>query len=320
MRKRPLPPLQALRGFDSAARHGSFTKAAEELFVTQGAVSRQVRQLEEHYGTPLFTRFTRRIELTPAGAELAAVVSAVFDELGEVSSRIGEHTKREPLTIMVLPTFASAWLMPRLHLFTEEHGDIEVRLHTSIDPVAFVAGGPDVAIRVGRVPGWHYDAAMPRIELTMVERWDGVHVDVLFPDRLVPVCLPALLPDGPLAPEALARLPLIHVTSRAHAWPDWLKAKGVTPPPADREHAEVGHFFMAIQAARQGRGVALVPDITVADDLASGVLMEASTADVLSAGHYCLLVRDTALTRPTVATFRAWLASQVRRDVDAALA
>lgn len=312
MLKRPLPPLQALRGFESAARHGSFTKAAEELFLTQGAVSRQVRQLEEFYGTALFVRFTRRIELTEAGIELAEVVGDLFDRLSEVSGRIARGRQREALTIMVLPTFASAWLMPRLHLFTERHPDIEVRLHTSIDPVAFSASGPDVAIRVGRVPGWHYDSRMPRIELTMVERWDGVHVDVLFPDRVIPVCLPALRGEEMLSAAALADLPLIQVTSRANAWPDWFKAHGAQAP--ERYRAEVGHFFMAIEAARQGRGVAMVPDITVAQDLGNGLLVEASPTSVLSAGHYCLLVRDTALERPTVKTFRQWLISQVREE------
>ena len=310
MLKRPLPPLQALRGFESAARHLSFTKAAEELFLTQGAVSRQVHQLEDHYGTPMFARFTRRIELTDAGAELAAIVANIFEQLSEAASQIERRKQLEPLTIMVLPTFGSAWLMPRLHMFTERHVDIEVRLHTSIDPVAFTSAGPDVAIRVGRVPGWHYDSLMPRIELTMVEQWDGIYIDVLFPDRIIPVCLPELRGDAMLTPDKLAAMPLIQTTSRVHAWPDWFRAHGVAPPPSYR--AQVGHFFMAIQAARQGRGVALVPDITVAPELENGTLVEACVSTVLSAGHYCLLARDTALDRQTVQTFRRWLIAQVR--------
>lgn len=308
MPKRIVPPLPALRGFEAAARRLSFTKAADELGVTQGAISRQVRLLEEHLDTPLFRRFTRRIELTDAGEELYAVVSDLFERLSSVTTRIQRRTEVDFLTVSVLPTVASAWLMPRLHLFTERFPSIEVRLHTSIDPVTFGTNGPDVAIRVGRIPGWHYDRRQPRIDLEMAENWRGLHIDPLFPDKLVAVCKPELLGGRhSLTPAEIASLPLIHTTSRRFAWPDWLRAHGASPPGEDAPRIELGHFFMSVQAARQGRGVALVPDIVAQNEIDAGTLVVPFHSEIESAGHYCLLVPDGDLEKTKIVDFRRWL-------------
>jgi len=308
MQKRTVLPLSAFRGFDVAARRLSFTKAADELGVTQGAVSRQVRLLEEHLDTPLFRRFTRRIELTDAGEELHSVVSDLFERLSSVTTRIRRRTETDVLTVSVLPTVASAWLMPRLHLFTERFPSIEVRLHTSIDPVIFGMNGPDVAIRVGRIPGWHYERRQPRVDLEMAANWRGIHIDPLFPDRLVPVCRAELLGcRQTLTPEEIAQLPLIHTTSRRFAWPDWLRAHGISPPDEDAPRIELGHFFMSLQAARQGRGVALVPDLVVQNEIDGGNLIVPFRSGIESAGHYCLLVPDGDLEKTKVVDFRRWL-------------
>ena len=312
MTKRPLPPLSALHGFDAAARHLSFTKAADELFVTQGAISRQIRQLEEQLGVPLFRRFTRRIELTDAGEEFHSVVAGVLDQLSNVTQRIKRRQDIDILTVSVLPSFASAWLMPRLYLFTEKHPRIEVRLHTSIDPVVFGSSGPDVAIRVGRVPGKHYDRNQPRVELEMIENWRGIHIDELLPDRLVAICTPRLVEErGKLTPREIAELPLIHTTSRRFAWPDWLQAHGVSRGTRSENSLELGHFFMSIQAAGQGRGVAIVPDIIANEDLEMGRLAVAYESDVNSAGDYCLLIPDNDLDHPPVKCFREWLLEEI---------
>jgi LysR family transcriptional regulator, glycine cleavage system transcriptional activator len=308
MKKRRLPPLGTLQGFEASARLLSFTKAAEELYVTQGAISRQVRELEEHLKVSLFDRYTRKIELTDAGRELYAVVGDLFERLSAVTVRIQRRSKQEFLTVSVLPTFASAWLMPRLHLFTESYPNIEVRLHTSIDPVEFRSNGPDVAVRVGRIPGWHYDRKMPRIDLEMTENWRGIHVDALFADRLVPVCSSKLVADDRfLTPEEMTAYPLIHNTTRRFAWPDWLRAHDVSPPPDKAETVEFGHFFMCVQAARQGRGIALIPDIIAQEEIDAGTLRVPFNADIDSAGHYCLLVPDGNLERSTIRAFREWI-------------
>ncbi len=312
MKKRLLPPLSALHGFEASARHLSFTKAAEELYVTQGAISRQVRQLEDFLGVALFERYTRRIELTDAGEEFHTVVSDVLDQLSNVARRVRRRNETDILTVSVLPSFASAWLMPRLYLFTEKHPSIEVRLHTSIDPVSFGSSGPDVAIRVGRVPGKHYERNQPRIELEMADSWRGIHIDELLPDRLVTVCSPKLL-DGraPLTPDDMTGLPLIHTTSRRFAWPDWLHAHGITYPGGAAQGLELGHFFMSIEAALRGRGVAIVPDIVARQEVELGRLVIACASTLESAGDYCLLTPDSNLQRPSIAHFREWLLSEI---------
>lgn len=315
MKKRPLPPLSALHGFEASARLLSFTKAADELYVTQGAISRQVRQLEEFLGVALFWRFTRRIELTDAGEELHSVVGDILEQLSNVTQRIKRRNEKDILTVSVLPSFASAWLMPRLHLFTEKYPAIEVRLHTSIDPVAFGSSGPDLAIRVGRVPGKHYERNQPRIELEMADNWRGVHVDELLPDKLVAVCSPQLLEErGELSPQVLSELPLIHTSSRRFAWPDWLHAHGVSDPGSTKNSLELGHFFMSIQAAAQGRGVAIVPDVLLRQDLELGRLAIAHRSDLNSAGDYCLIVPDNSLDRLPVKRFREWLLTEIAHD------
>ena len=139
MRKRRLPPLNALRGFEASARHLSFTKAAEELNLTQGAVSRQVQELEAYCGEPLFRRMTRRIELTPEGEQFFRVVEAMLDDLERAANRFGRRDAKKKLTITALPTIATVWLMPRLHLFTSRNPDIEVRIVSSIEPADLLA-------------------------------------------------------------------------------------------------------------------------------------------------------------------------------------
>lgn len=312
MKKRLLPPLSALHGFEASARHLSFTKAAEELYVTQGAISRQVRQLEDFLGIALFERYTRRIELTDAGEEFYTVVADALDQLSNVARRVKRRNETDILTVSVLPSFASAWLMPRLYLFTEKHPSIEIRLHTSIDPVSFGSSGPDVAIRVGRVPGKHYERNQPRIELEMAESWRGIHIDELLPDRLVTVCNPKMLGElGSLTPHDIARLPLIHTTSRRFAWPDWLHAHGVGNRGDVARGLELGHFFMSIEAASRGRGVAIVPDIVAHQELELGRLVVACESELRSAGDYCLLIPDSNLQRPSIAMFRRWLLKQI---------
>lgn len=306
MRKRRLPPLNALRGFDAAARHLSFTKAAEELNLTQGAVSRQVKELELHLGQELFRRFTRRIELTSEGEQFFRSVESMLDELERAAGRFSRRKDRSTLTVSVLPTIASVWLMPRLHHFTNLHPEIELRVVSSIEPADLLAHEADVAIRVGRLPGRHYERNQPRIELSMLTRWDGVHADELFPDRLVPVCSPGLLGETEVTPADLARWPLIHTSTRRHAWPDWLKAHGVRAAIEVEPTLQFGHFFMSLDAARQGRGIALVPDIILAHEEGMRGLTVPLASELDSAGEYYLLIHENRFDDPRVQGFRSW--------------
>ncbi|AJZ74989.1 LysR substrate-binding domain-containing protein [Pandoraea apista] len=308
--RRDLPNLLSLRAFECAARHLSFTLAADELCVTQSAVSRHIKNLETHYGLRLFNRLTREIELTEAGQRLFRTVEKSFNAIEAASRELAPREVKRSLVVSILPTLASTWLMPRLAKFTQLHQNVEVRLHTSIAPVSFERDGIDIAIRVGKPPAQRRRKGAPRVDLVMTVEWKGVANDRLFADVLVPVCRPALLGKRATVDAlALQRLPLIHTDSRAHAWEDWFGTQGVTYRPGARD-LHFGHFFMSVRAALDGRGVALVPDVVVEDQLASGDLVIASPARVASAGDYYAIYRRERADEPAIAAFRAWIAAE----------
>lgn len=313
MVRRNLPPLNTLRGFDAAARHLSFTLAAAELHLTQGAVSRQVRDLEEFLGTKLFRRMTRRIELTSQGETYFRAVNEIFSELERAGARHRKGASTRHLTLSVLPTIASMWLMPRLHLFTQANRDIEVRIISSIEPANLLAHEADVAIRAGRLPGKEYARHLARIELEMVTSWTEVHADELFPDVLVPVCAPTLLEERAGSDPARVLLsPLIHTTTRRYAWPDWLRANGLSAVDSHNNSLEFGHFFMSLEAARKGRGVAIIPDIILANhEKRSEFVTPLPTLP--SAGEYYLLIHESRYDEPHVQAFRSWILSESQR-------
>jgi LysR family transcriptional regulator, glycine cleavage system transcriptional activator len=313
MPKRRLPNLSTLPGFEAAARHLSFTLAAAELHLTQGAISRQVRELELFLGRQLFRRFTRRIELTEDGAAYARVARDILAELERATARFGGGAPSRKVVVSILPTLASLWLMPRLHLFTQSHREIEVRVVTSIEPADLMSGAVDVAVRVGSLPGQNSAPLQPRIDLKMVNDWTDVQAFELFPDILCPVCSPNLLAGQSIDDvRSLLRLPLIHTSTRRFAWPDWLAANGVpnvdTLPGSDA--IEFGHFFMSLEAARKGQGVAIVPDVMLAHYEGRRDLVSVAPAVIASAGTYCLLVRKSRSEDPEISAFRSWVIGQ----------
>lgn len=309
--KRSLPPLMSLRAFEVAARHMSFTVAADELCITQSAVSRHIKNLEEHYRLKLFDRLTREIALTEEGALLFIAVQKAFDQIDVVSRTLTKTKPARGLILNILPTLASTWLMPRLVRFTQMHQNVEVRLITSIEPVAFDRDKVDVAIRVGKLPAQRHKDGAPRIDLVMTNEWKGLGADKLFPDVLVPVCRPDLLKDQrPIKPAALSFLPLIHTDSRAHAWEDWFGALNVAYQPSARV-LHFGHFFMSVRAAMDGKGVALVPNVLVSDDIQAGRLIVAVTERVSSDGDYYLLYKKERAKDRAIAVFREWLMAEV---------
>ncbi|CFB62742.1 LysR family transcriptional regulator [Pandoraea apista] len=278
--------------------------------MTQSAVSRHIKNLETHYGLRLFNRLTREIELTEAGQRLFRTVEKSFNAIEAASRELAPREVKRSLVVSILPTLASTWLMPRLAKFTQLHQNVEVRLHTSIAPVSFERDGIDIAIRVGKPPAQRRRKGAPRVDLVMTVEWKGVANDRLFADVLVPVCRPALLGKRATVDAlALQRLPLIHTDSRAHAWEDWFGTQGVTYRPGARD-LHFGHFFMSVRAALDGRGVALVPDVVVEDQLASGDLVIASPARVASAGDYYAIYRRERADEPAIAAFRAWIAAE----------
>ncbi len=302
--------LGCLRGFDAAARSLSFTLAAKELGVTQGAVSRQVAMLEQDLGVQLFNRLTRRIELTTAGRDFHEAVRTSLYVLERGVQSLRSAAPDESLKVSVLPTVGAVWLMPRLHKFVRANGGVDVRIVTSIEAADFSNGDLDVAIRVGSPPGSDLPARAPRIDIEMVNDWAGVESRPLFRDALVPVVSARVwrqaLDRTPTA--ILSSMPLIHVSSRRYGWPDWLAAQGISL--SDQGGPEFGHFFMALDEARAGRGVALVPDIVLRDMDGRRQLQVLPFPIIESAGSYHALVRRDQAKKPKVARFLAWLETE----------
>jgi LysR family glycine cleavage system transcriptional activator len=251
--RRSLPPLNALRAFEAAARLGSFKDAATELAVTHGAISRHVRLLEDWLGPPaLFRRLNRRVVLTPTGAALLAETGPALDRLAAAASRHqarGGNAPAAVLRVNALATFSLRWLLPRLAQFRNRHPQIEVRLSTSTEPVDALSEAYDLIIRGG--PDTFY----------------GFTCHPFLSERRLPVCSPALLKRSPLDEVAALRAhTFIHASSLPRVWPDWLAAAGA-PGLEPAASLTLDHFFLTLQAALDGLGVAMGPTALVADRL-----------------------------------------------------
>lgn len=306
--------LGTLRGFEASARNLSFTIAAEELHVTQGAVSRQVAMLERDLGVVLFKRMTRKIVLTDAGQVFYEATRDALQTLTRAAAHVSTVHSPQTLTVSILPTLGSVWLMPRLHLFTHANPGTEVRIVTSIAPFDPRSSVIDVAVCVGARPDQSAGKHAPRIDLRMTTAWEDVTAQELLPDTLVPVISRKVgnsLKDMPPR-EILNRLPLIHTSTRRHAWPDWLAAHSLSTFASGRQPLEFGHFFMALDAARAGRGVALVPAVLLPDLEYRRQLQVLSFRRIASAGAYQLLVGKTQSANPAVQTFVSWLTAEAR--------
>lgn len=311
---RHLPSLNALRAFEAAGRHLSFSRAAEELRVTQGAVSRQVKALEEYLDVQLFHRLTRSLALTAQGEAYLPTMCEAFDLMEKATRDVLNRADRGVLTVSVLPTIAMRWLIARLPGFTDGNPKIEVRMITSIRPVDFRREDIDVAIRVGTLNDAAAGDGGARIDLVMMKDWAGVRACRLMPDILVPVCAAALVDgDPPLrCLEDIRHHTLLHTTTRARAWADWLEAAGLgdLDPGTD---PSFGHFFMTLQAATEGRGIAIVPEILVAADLKVGNLVIPFDIPVESSGAYFLLCREHQWNTPKIRAFREWLLEEAEQ-------
>lgn len=298
---RRLPPLNALKAFEASARRLSISLAAQELGVTPGAVSQQIRVLEDHAGAPLFRREGGSIVLTELGARLHPVLRDAFEQLKRAADIVYGPTGRQSLAVSVPPSFAARWLAPRMARFSAEHPEIEVWISADMQ-LADVAGGrADVAVRYG------------------VGGYPGVRSEPLIEAGVVPVCSPALLTGAqPLRrPADLAFHTLIHVGAGRMEeprpdWAAWLKARGVTGVDA-KAGPRYDQTAFAIEDAANGRGVALAPRAFVAADLASGRLATPFADGYLATNlAYHVLIRRNG-GREEARTFVAWL----RREAEA---
>jgi LysR family glycine cleavage system transcriptional activator len=270
--------------FEAAARHLSFTRAADELCVTQGAVSQQIKVLEEQMGLCLFRRVRRGLLLTDSGQELAQGVGEAFAILGRTVDRLGRQDMAGPLAVTTMPSFAAKVLVPRLGGFIERHPEVELRIHTSAEVVDLRNSDIDVALRHG--PG----------------RYPGLFVEHLCHEDMFPVCSP----DMALrlnCPADLAKVPLIR--DQDIDWKPWLDLAGVvgvTPH---------GPLFLdthlALQAAMEGQGVALGRSLVAATDLEAGRLVRPFSVSVAAPIGYWLVCLPGRALNPRVKAFRDWL-------------
>jgi LysR family glycine cleavage system transcriptional activator len=297
---RRLPPLNALRAFEAAARHLSFTRAAEELHVTQAAISHQVKALEEHLGRKLFRRLNRALLLTDDGQAYLPSVSRAFALLNEATSDLLTRQAPGPLTVSALPSFAARWLVPRLGRFRQVHPDIDLRIDPSTELTDFSAGDVDVSIRYGR------------------GKYPGLRADWLMTEDIFPVCSPALV-EGEHAlhePRDLEHHVLLHDDGHGD-WRTWLLAASV-----DRVDPGRGPIFtdssMLIQAAMAGQGVALARGVLAADELAAGRLVRPFTLSLPTEFAYYLVCPQNTAELPKIVAFRDWLLGEARSESSAA--
>jgi LysR family glycine cleavage system transcriptional activator len=297
-----LPSLNGLRAFEAAARHLSFTAAADELHVTQTAISHQIRRLEEQLGRRLFERHNRSLTLTRDAEAYLPAVRAAFEDLRQATARLQRSGRDDVLTVSTTASLAAKWLITRVAAFQVAHAGIEVRITTSSQLVDFRRDQVDMAVRYGR------------------GTWPGLHAAWLMAEDIFPVCSPALLRgEHPLRrPVDLAYHNLLHVTSGPEDWQMWLTAAGLPRSLAERRGLTFDQSFMALQAAIEGVGVALGRSRLAETEIAAGRLVAPFDVRLpTDAGYYIVAPEQTADT-PKIALFRDWLIASTRPEEDVA--
>lgn len=290
--KRSLPPLNGLRAFEAAARHMSFTDAAEELSVTQAAISHQVRGLEQRLGLKLFVRRNRSLLLSEAGQAYLPSVRSAFDQLNEATEKLLQKDKGGHLTVTTTASFAMKWLVPRLGGFQRANNEIDVRISTGTGLVDFSREDVDIGIRYGR------------------GQWPNLMAERLVAEDVMPVCAPSLLkgPNGLKKPADLKRFTLLHIGNFPDDWQVWLTAAGVKGVDASRG-VSFDFALAAYQAAMDGLGVALGRNPLVEPDLKAGRLVVPFEFKRSSDFAYYLVYPPEAIRRRKIKAFRDWIVS-----------
>ncbi|MBL5976051.1 LysR family transcriptional regulator [Comamonas sp. NyZ500] len=284
-------PLNALRMFDAAARHQSLTRAAQELHVTQAAVSQHIRNLEERLGKPLFRRLPRGLALTDEGQALWPVVAQSFERIEQSLQQVAEPRPREILTVGVVGTFAIGWLIPRLSQFQQLHPYIDLRLLTNNNRVDLAGEGLDAAVRFG-------DGA-----------WHGTHAQMLLRAPLSPMCTP-MLAQQLREPADLARQTLLR-SYRTQEWEGWFAGLDQAVPLA--RGAMFDSSLTLAEAAAQGAGIALLPARMFEHMLQQGRLVRPFAHEV-DTGAYWLTYLKSRQASAALQTFRQWLMTQLQTD------
>ena len=292
---RLLPPLNGLKAFEAAARSGSFTRAADELNVTQGAVSHQVKALEDRLGLTLFRRERQRVILTEAGRDYLAVIRDAFDQIAVGTERLLRRQGSGTLTVSTSPDFAAKWLVNRLSRFSEKHPGIDLRISATTHYIDFARDDVDIAIR-------HGDG-----------EWPGLDVQRLYAERLFPVCSPKLVAGRHriTKPADLLKFPLLRLED-AKNWTRLFEAAGVKaavgPGPV------LNRASMLIDAAIDGQGIALARTALAAWDLINGRLVRPVNISLKVANTYWIVCPKAASNVPKIATFRNWVLAETADD------
>lgn len=293
-----LPPLNALRAFEASARQLSFTRAAEELFVTQAAISHQIKALEEHLGLKLFMRKNRSLLLTEEGQSYYLDIKDIFNSLHDATEKLLARGAKGSITVSLQPSFAIQWLVPRLQAFNLLHTDIDVRIKAVDQPDNSLTEDVDVAIYYGR------------------GRWPNIHADQLHTEYLIPVCSPLLLSGKKTLNTVndLTQHTLLHDTSRRD-WKRWFKQVGVKG--INVNHGPIfSHSTMVLQAAIHGQGIALANSVLAKPDIDSGRLSCPFNDVLVSKNSFYIVCRENQLEIGKIAAFRDWVLDTVEAEQD----
>lgn len=288
-----IPPLNAVRTFECAARHLSFSQAAGELHVTASAVSHQIKGLEEYLGVRLFRRHARQVELTPEGEAYLPVIRLSLEQISEATRRIMSR-QDQVIRINVAPAIAGGWLIPRLYDFYASHAGVEVEITTSMRLVDFSHSDVDLAVRYGK------------------GQWQGLKSHLLIREELVLVCSPKLLGEGqgPKSADDMRRLPLLHVRPKATDWQEWFAAAGI-----EAVDLQGGIGFQSsplmLDAVEAGLGYGIISRHLIQQELASGRLVMPLEISATGSNGYFLVYPENRIDDPKVALFRDWMLSQV---------
>lgn len=293
---RRLPPLNSLKVFEAAARHLSFTRAAEELFVTQAAVSHQIKSIEEFLGLKLFRRRNRSLLLTEEGQSYFLDIKDIFGAIAAATDKVLERSEKGALTISLPPSFAIQWLVPRLADFNQQEPDIDVRIKAVDSDDNFLTDDIDVAIYYGR------------------GSWPGLRIDKLYQEFLIPLCSPSLMmsekPLGSLAD--LKNHTLLHDTSRKE-WKQYVKNNGVEG--INVNHGPIfSHSTMVLQAAVHGQGVALGNNVLAQPELDAGRLVSPFDEVLLSKNSFYVVCHESQADVGRIATFRDWMIAKAASE------
>ena len=297
--RRYLPSTSALLAFEAAARLGSATAAAQELSLTQSAISRQIKTLEDQLGVAFFAKQGRALVLTPVGRTYLGQIQDILQRLGSASVAAGANPKGGALNLAILPAFGMHWLAPRLADFARAHPEVTVNLSTRLAPFDFRTHDFDAAIHFGR------------------KDWPGAEYLALMPETVVAVAAPDQM-TGTDAPEALRAMTLLHLDTRPRAWARWFAAHDLTPPKGTGMMFD--QFSTMAQAAIHGLGVALLPTFVAEPHLKNGSLCIAARGVEKSIGDYYLVWPSGRAIPPSLRSFNQWISKQLppERPTDAA--